>query len=73
MKNISKNNRLGRIWAIVAVVDAAQAIGVDPGEASGNLALCCAIADSLGQRRGVKATGRGIDPRKVKALLASAF
>lgn len=73
MKNTSKNSRLGKIWAIVAVIDAAEAIGVDPGEARGNLALCCAIADSLSQRRGVKATGRGIDPRKVQALLSAAL
>lgn len=73
MQNTSKNNGLGQAWAIVATIEASEAIGVDPLEARGNLALCCAIADSLGQRQGVKASGRTIDPRKVQALLIAAL
>lgn len=66
-----KTAHLGSTWAIIAIIDAAQAIGIDAASARGNLAECCAIADALGQRSGIKASGRTIDPSKVQALLAS--
>ncbi len=69
MTNTQKN--LGSCWAIVAIIEAAESIGIDPKGAS--LPDCCAIADQLGQRAGVKASGRTIDPRKVQAILDGAL
>ncbi len=66
-----KTAHLGSTWAVIAIIEAAKAIGLDPASARVNVAECCAIADALGQRSGIKASGRTIDPRKVQALLAS--
>jgi len=63
--------RRDRILAIAATVKAARGLGIDPTTA--NIADCCAIADRLAQREGVKAAKVTIDPRKVEALLAGAL
>jgi hypothetical protein len=65
------DQRIGNAWVIVAIIEASEAIGIDPRTA--NIADCCAIADKLGQREGIKATGRAIDPAKVAAILKGAF
>ena len=57
----------GNLGVTFAVIEAAESVGVNPKTAT--LADCCMIADALGRRKGIKASGRQIDPNKVLQLL----